>query len=513
MKTFGIVCVALVLVLVGCTQNVTNIDWTVQESEFGTVKISVEIVSAKEVAAKGLADATTLVVVMSCADYPNRVVTVDISSGLGTAQIDSVRPGAWTITAHLEDASGAILYRGTKALTVISGHTYNIRMLLEATSGVGIGFDLLLEQALSDNHAGISYMDYPSDIRVSPDGKNIYVTSYNEDALLVFDRDTTTGLITYADQTFVDGQGQAAKIAGWLSLAIDPAGENVYVVSNYDDALTTFIRNPSTGALTYVGEIVNGVDITNGLDGASAIVVSPDGKSVYVASRGTYDYLTVFDRDSASQGALTFDTALEFNTGSLAGIDEPRGLALSADNKSLYVAAGEGYYADEGYVVVFDRVPDGASVGDLTFNSAVTMAGDGIPALWGAMTPVVSPDDQFVYIASQSYNYGDSHLVVFSRNTTDGTLSFVESHATGYGTYGGIAAMAADGSQIFVAASDTGAKESSVWNRDAGTGRLTFAYTIPMACERIIPEGASHIYAINPGDDSLLFLTPNPTGS
>ena len=501
--------VACAIVLAGCSPIATDIDWPVQESEYGTVNIAMEIVQAKSTlpVAKALDDAVELVVILTSSSYPNKVAAADITLGVGEVQIDSIRPGHWTITVHLEDVNDVILYRGEKALTVESGRTYNVRMLLEATSGIGIGFDLILEQALGDGDGNISHMDGPNDFRLSPDEKNLYVTSYFGNALLVFTRDAGTGLLTYADQCFVDGQGGTDELAARLRLTMDPDGKNVYVVSYTDDALTVFSRvteGETTGSLTYAGSFVQGVAGVAGLNGPRDVVVSPDGKSLYVASKDT-DAIAVFDRDPLD-GSLTFDSAL-LNV-DVTGIEDPNGLACSHDGKNLYVAAGEGYYSDEGDITVFDRVTVGETTGDLTFNSNLNKQADGILGLWGAFSVVVSPDDEFVYVASQEY-YGDSDIVVFARNTADGTLVFQNSHETGMETYSGIATMAQDGSRIYIAASDSTQKKSEVWVRNTN-GELMYGFNIPIPCERFIPTSDGlDIYGINYHSDTLFFLRAN----
>ena len=88
----------------------------------------------------------------------------------------------------------------------------------------------------------------------------------------------------------VDGSGLGG--AGWV--AVSPDGKNVYVAAFTGSALTTFARNASTGGLTQLagtaGCVVDGGGGVScaggrGLTQAVSVVVSPDGKNVYVASR------------------------------------------------------------------------------------------------------------------------------------------------------------------------------------------------------------------------------------
>src|SRR5213594_1845425 len=86
-------------------------------------------------------------------------------------------------------------------------------------------------------------------------------------------------------------------------LVISPDGNTVYAVGDDDDAVAILARDAGTGALTPVGCVDDndtGADscaqTADGLAGAHAVTVSPDGKSVYVAA-DVDDALTRFKRD------------------------------------------------------------------------------------------------------------------------------------------------------------------------------------------------------------------------
>jgi len=65
---------------------------------------------------------------------------------------------------------------------------------------------------------------------------------------------------------------------------VSPNGKQVYAVSEGDDAIVRFTRNPTTGALTFVESIVDGAGGVTGIAAANAVAVSPDGAYVYVVS-------------------------------------------------------------------------------------------------------------------------------------------------------------------------------------------------------------------------------------
>ncbi|HEY5052584.1 MAG TPA: beta-propeller fold lactonase family protein, partial [Solirubrobacterales bacterium] len=93
-------------------------------------------------------------------------------------------------------------------------------------------------------------------IAVSPDGKNVYVASSKSDAIAIFSRATKTGALTQPAGSggciAAKGAGGCAKAIGLdgpNSVAISANGRNVYATSRGSNAITSFARNPKTGAL------------------------------------------------------------------------------------------------------------------------------------------------------------------------------------------------------------------------------------------------------------------------
>jgi DNA-binding beta-propeller fold protein YncE len=165
---------------------------------------------------------------------------------------------------------------------------------------------------------GVS-IDYPVGVVVSPDGRNVYVASFSDDAVLVFDRNVSTGVLTQkagtagcASETGTGGVcADARALDGPQSVAVSPDGRSVYVASSGSGAVAVFDRDVSTGALNQKGaggcvsETGTGGACTDGLalSFAVSVAVSPDGRSVYVGAISS-DAVAVFDRD-VSTGALT----------------------------------------------------------------------------------------------------------------------------------------------------------------------------------------------------------------
>jgi 6-phosphogluconolactonase (cycloisomerase 2 family) len=138
-----------------------------------------------------------------------------------------------------------------------------------------------------------------SSVTVSPEGAHVYVTDPANNAVVVFARDSGTGLLTHVDTTTGAGLGFAN------ALALSPDGAHVYVSAASSSAVTLFDRSSATGILTFV-ESYPRPPAGPGplLSDVRAVAVSPDGDHVYAAASDD-NALTAFRRNPAD-GRLTF---------------------------------------------------------------------------------------------------------------------------------------------------------------------------------------------------------------
>src|SRR5258705_8574727 len=260
---------------------------------------------------------------------------------------------------------------------------------------------LVYAEGVREGEGGVRGIEEPSAIAISPDGGELYVAGSGANAVAIFARDAATGALDPSGVVRdhargVDGLDQPGDIA------ISPDGANVYVAGFDADALAVFARDPANGQLRFLSVMRDRVGGVRGLGGAVSVVVSPDGRAVYVAGRQD-DSIAVFARDAVS-GKLRFvERKRERGFG-------PTALAISPDGRHLYVS---GFDASALAVFACD-----AQSHRLTRTAIVRDADDPSHALTNAASVAVSPDGESVVAAS----YGEDALELFARDSDTGEL-------------------------------------------------------------------------------------------
>ena len=257
----------------------------------------------------------------------------------------------------------------------------------------------------------------------------------------------------------VDPMNGLAGMYGVIGIALSPNGLHLYAVGEVGSLLTQFDRNPSTGALTFHQSIANSVGISYGLTNPHSVIVSADGKHVYVApSGGAYAGISAFSRDLVT-GELTF-IEVERHANLLG---EAR-IALSPDGLYLYAAA-----RGSDAVLVYAR---DATTGALTYLQSFVDGSGGVNGLDQAIDIKVSPDGEHVYVVS----FGDSALTIFDRDTGTGLLTFQSEHfdnTLGYDFLQGLVSIliGPEGNEVYL---NSFYEKLTVYDRNPVTGGVTF---------------------------------------
>lgn len=243
----------------------------------------------------------------------------------------------------------------------------------------------------------IDGLDGAYGVTVSPDGRYVYATGINDDALVVLRRSSSDGNL----RSFLSGANfvqayTSADLDGARGVTLSPDGLHLYVAGYLADTISVFSRNPTNGEVTFVqawqdGDLisVNPLRFLDGLDGATNTAVSPDGRHVYVTGNAD-NTVTLFSRNALT-GALTYLRKYDDDDGSGDGLAGAFGLALSPDGLTLYATG----FTDDS-VVVFARE---ATTGLLTQQQAALQ-----PELDGAVSVAVAPDGSAVFAAGYNQN-------------------------------------------------------------------------------------------------------------
>ena len=273
---------------------------------------------------------------------------------------------------------GSMLYYATN-----NGYVGALRR--DATTG-------LLTLADSDydgsNGAG-SYTNFARGVAVSPDGKNIYVTS-QENAVTTFTWDAMASTLTQSDVDVTGQNGLLLSNPG--SILVTPDGKLVIVLSGSDNAMVGFARDLLDGSIDWVTRLVDDVGAVDGLLAAESLVAAPTGLGpggaaavVHVAS-AVDATVASFPVNPDELGPLTFGAAVE--TGAF-----PSSLAVSPNGERLFVADGQFRRVE-----AWAREAASGTLGSV--RGAVESHEMGVEGLQGSNPKLaVSPDGRNVYLA------------------------------------------------------------------------------------------------------------------
>ena len=315
------------------------------------------------------------------------------------------------------------------------------------------------------------------------------------------------------------------------SLALSSDGRFLYAVSSYlgkDSALTTFARNPSTGALRQRGCVSEKGRAPctkgRGLTGAIDVTVSPDGAGVYVASPYSGDddepggAIAAFARDgrtgavkqlAGTAGCVSADGRDGCTPGrAMAGLS---GIALSPDGRFAYATSANG-----NALLVLSRGADGALHQlDGPAGCVRHQGGDGCATGLGlnsAVSVAVSGDGRFVYSVASTNGQA---VAEFARDPATGTLTQLGcisqkgvggcDHGHGLGSAVQLT-LSPDGRNVYVSAFRT--HSVAVLDVDSATGRLTQDAGIA-GC---VATGARDDCAVARGISGTTAVTVSPDG-
>jgi DNA-binding beta-propeller fold protein YncE len=276
-----------------------------------------------------------------------------------------------------------------------------------------------------------------TDIAVSPDGRSVYAVA--RAGVLTFDRDPVTGSLTpiAGEAGCIGGPDptSACRVGRGLveadDVAVSPDGRELYVTSFEHPTVAILGRDPTTGELSQAAGpagLVGGVCPPTACHpreseySTGELVVAPDGRNVYVMASGGVDSVQILTLAAAGtlrprEGrAGCFSQKGEGGCRAGRGVHRITGLAVSPDGHSLYVTSGtlEGF-GSGGSVATFDRGADGKLSQPAGRSGCLAADGGGCrmePSLGRATGIAISPDGGAAYVTT------DHGLTILSRQSS-----------------------------------------------------------------------------------------------
>jgi DNA-binding beta-propeller fold protein YncE len=249
-------------------------------------------------------------------------------------------------------------------------------------------------------------------VAVSPDDKSVYAASFGAATVGHFFRGGPLGRLAWDGCLGNDGSQSCGDLPGAPipsanAVAASPDGKSVYVVSGAGDSIARFSRTGPDGQISYGGCLNN--DGSQGcgdlpaapIDGPAGVAVSPDGKSLYVASFNGDSIAHFFSRGPEGQfawdGCLNNDGSQSCGDLPFAPIEAASGVAVSPDGSSVYVTAAGG----DAIAHLLATGPEGQISWDGCLNNDGSQGCGDLPGapLDGASGVATSRDGKSVYVA------------------------------------------------------------------------------------------------------------------
>jgi 6-phosphogluconolactonase (cycloisomerase 2 family) len=327
----------------------------------------------------------------------------------------------------------------------------------------------------------------PSAVALTADGRWLFVVSRSASSLTWFARDAMTGALEQRGclKSFATPGERCTTsplLGGASGVAVSPGGDFIFVSAGSSGAISTYRRDPSSGALERVSCVSDsGSDglctNVNALRGTGDLLLAPDGRTLYaIAPRagavssfavdpgtGALRQLACVADRVAQPGACTAVTSL----------DGVRSMVLGPEGRTLYVGA-----TDDLALTVLGTGADGALVPQGCFVYQLPQPGDRVDpddyyedededqpeADVASCTPVRALDPAELALSADGrslFSTGNDYLAAFRRDPATGALAWaacaeeersyltcVEAHGLPGGS--GIA-TSADGRNLYVA--------------------------------------------------------------
>ena len=410
---------------------------------------------------------------------------------------------------------------------------------------------LTLAQVLEQNVDGVVGFLQPSNAQSSADGRHVYVSTQQSDAVVWLVRDLVSGELAFGG-LISDVVGNVNGLDGAIDVAISDSGEFVYVAGSLDHGIAVLSRVsdsfcPAAGlgniAVDEMG-IEAGIPVDLAVNGSlkftfnATVAANATGTLINIASVHSCELPLVdpiescvgADPNSSNNTATDSDElnpTADLMISKSDGVSQYAGLAgatqVAGDNKFIYVAARQ-----DNAISLFSRQDNSgeADYGGLTYLGNVQNGVDGVSGLLAVSDLLLSDDGLTLYAAGS----GDNSVVMFRRNLSDGSLEFIEKYSSGvFGVTGieGVDALSVsgDGAHLYANGPLTGSMAVFSIEQTPGPdqGKLTFIQSLQNGVagvsglnnvnDVLATSDGSHVYATSETDNSISVFLRNPNAA
>ena len=296
--------------------------------------------------------------------------------------------------------------------------------------------DLLQFSSLYDLNQTNHGLEAPTDLVITDDSQYVYIVGSLADTLSVFERNSSSHDLTFITSYTNDSIGGSGLRYPW-KVTLSPEADNnqyLYVISHAElasgvpNTLAVFERDPSTGVITFLEAYEDTINTPSTLGIPEDMVISPNGNHIYLTDSAT-DSVSVFTFDPAAQAPSNRMSHLQL----LNAANQPALVNLVNPRSIAISPDGLHIYvaaSDSNSIIVFSRNP---TDGMLSFESSLEvtegdiLAGGTVSGLLAPFDIQLSPEGNHVYVA----NLGGSSIVAFARDRSTGTLDYIETYSDG----------------------------------------------------------------------------------
>lgn len=310
----------------------------------------------------------------------------------------------------------------------------------------------------NDDAYTYSFMSGLCNIRISDDDRFIYAGAYNSECISVMERDLETGELENI-QVIRDHDPGGVPRPEVIKLSKD--NRFVYVISIFDDCISIFERDDNTGLLRFVEKVIHLENGVTGLNSISGITITEDDQFLYSFAPKN---ISLFQRNTEN-GKLNFIHNYNIEDSDISGIKNIYSSAFSEDNNFLYTVS----FADS-CLSVFQRNTETGELTQIYDSIWVDYFHPGSDSK--SQDAMLLIDDHILFTV-----YWESSIVSGLVNTENGLPHFEKRIVNEYdATIKGLrkanlVTVSADQEYVFIA---TERSFMSVFKRDHTTGKIGF---------------------------------------